>query len=133
MVVPIRHIMTAGYAVSANPSKAISNRLACLPNPIGATTDVAETLRKRRHAPLLTIQESRPPAFADDVLRAACGGAPAPHYPRSSLPGFSRPIVCICSFVIPWDISPPTDWWRASFHRRPDPKRTPTPRELVMH
>src|SRR5437899_2885574 len=74
----------------------------------GATTELVETLRKCRRAHLLAIQESwaRPPAFPDDLLDAACGGAPAPHYPMSSLPRFSRLVVCICSFVIPWDISP---------------------------
>ena len=31
---PIRQIKTAGYAARAKPSKAISKRLACLPNPV---------------------------------------------------------------------------------------------------
>jgi hypothetical protein len=47
-VPPIRRIITAGYAARASPSKAISNRLACLPNPVGATIVAGEQSALRK-------------------------------------------------------------------------------------
>ena len=80
------------------------------------------TRRSRRSAPRSPLSLRRPRLSSSPI---SCRH----HYPVRSLPGFSRPIVWICSFVIPCDINPPINHpspseprrWRGGRCRRAGP------------